>query len=122
MWSETAHRVSVFVLSLALATGLVAHSVPASEMGVKAAAMAGMTADMAPDMPMSGHCDGCGDDQKAVTSGACAAFCGSVVSLPLVPVIFGTISVDVLGHSAGRTLTGHADPPDPYPPRPTILS
>jgi len=118
VWSKTVHRLTVFVLSLALATGLVAHSAPAGGMGVEAAVMAGTTNDM----PMPGTCDGCGGDQKAVMTGACATFCGSVVTLPPVTIIFNTISIDTFDHSAEPALTGHGDPPDPYPPRSTILS
>jgi hypothetical protein len=39
------------------------------------------------DMAMSGRCDGC-DNQKAMTSAACSAYCG-FVGMPFVGTTFG---------------------------------
>src|SRR6516165_4327742 len=117
---EIARRVFVIVLSVALATGVAVRSVQALAMDVAApAATAAMTTDT--DLPMSGKCSGCARDEKAMAAG-CSALCGSAVAvLPLV-VAFGPISVETIGPSATPAATGHAFPPDPYPPRPTVLS
>jgi hypothetical protein len=83
------------------------------------AATAAMTTDTG--KPMSGKCSGCAGDEKAMAA-ACSALCGSAVAvLPLV-VAFGPVSVETIGPSAAPAATGHAFPPDPYPPRPTVLS
>ena len=83
------------------------------------AATAAMTTDTG--KPMSGKCSGCAGDEKAMAA-ACSALCGSAVAvLPLV-VAFGPVSVETIGPSAAPPATGHAFPPDPYPPRPTVLS
>ena len=117
---EIARRVLVIVLSVALATGVAVRSVQALAMDVAApAATAAATPDT--DMPMSGKCSGCAGDEKAMAA-ACSALCsGAVAVLPPV-VAFGPVSVETLGPSATPTATGHAFPPDPYPPRPIVLS
>jgi hypothetical protein len=76
----------------------------------------------ASDMPMSGKCDGCGDDQKAMTSAACSAFCASFAALPSIEAMFERPSVEAFDGFAGPPLTGHTIPPDPFPPRPAVLS
>ena len=117
---EIARRVFVIVLSVALATGAAVRTVQALAMDIAApAATAAMTTDTG--MPMSGKCDGCAGDEKAMAA-ACSGLCsGAVAALPPV-VAFGPVSVETLGPSATPAATGHAFPPDPYPPRPIVLS
>jgi hypothetical protein len=112
--SEKVRRISAVLLALALAVGLVTHGVRASDIGVKMALAA------ATDMPMPGKCDGCGDDQKAMA--ACSAYCGSVVALPAMEAVFDAVPAGIFGHVAAPSPTGHTIPPDPYPPRPAVLS
>jgi len=120
MHSEVARRLFAIVLSVALATGVAVRSVQALAMDVAAAAAtAAATTDIG--MPMSGKCSGCAGDEKAMAA-ACSAVCsGAVAVLPLV-VAFGPISVETIGPSAAPAATGHTAPPDPYPPRPIVLS
>jgi hypothetical protein len=116
---EIARRLVVIVLSVALATGLVVRSVQALAMDIAApAATAAATTDTG--MPMSGKCDGCAGDEKAMA--ACSAFCANVFAL--LPAVVGCVSVPVetVGPCAEAPATGHVFPPDPYPPRPSILS
>jgi len=117
---EIARRVFVIVLSVALATGVAVRSVQALAMDVAApAATAAATTDT--DMPMSGKCDGCAGDEKAMAA-ACSALCSGAVAVLPVVVAFEPISVETIGPSATPAATGHAFPPDPYPPRPIVLS
>ena len=119
---EIIRRLFVIVLSVALATGLAMRSGQAVAMDLKTAAPAAatMTTDM--DMPVSGKCIGCSGIEKAMASAACSAFCGgAMASLPAV-VAFSPVCVDTVEPSVAAIATGHALPPDPYPPRPTILS
>jgi spore maturation protein SpmB len=119
MRSEIVRRLFAIVLSVALATGVVVRSVQAHAMDIAApAATAAATTDA--DMPMSGKCSGCAGDEKARAAG-CSALCGSTVAVLPVVVVFGPISVETIGPSAAPTATGHAFPPDPYPPRPIVL-
>lgn len=120
-------RPIALLLALALAMGLATHSVPAANSDGKAVGMtAGMSMDAAMDMPtdkpMPGKCNGCAGDEKAMMPPACSAFCGSVVALPLVPVDLNTVPVATVWPAAGTVGTGHTGPPDPYPPKPVVLS
>jgi hypothetical protein len=80
----------------------------------------------ATDMPISGKCDGCcngcGDDQQAMTSGVCAAYCNDFVALPALNIAVQTAPTEVAWHAAGLGRGGHTIPPDPYPPKPAVLS
>ena len=91
-------------------------------MVVKSAATAASDMPMSNDIPMSGKCDGCAGDEKGVASAACSAFCSAVIAAPSVAAVFDAVPIGTLGPSAAATVTSHADPPDPYPPRPAILS
>ena len=124
MLCEKTRRISALLSALVLAFGLVTHGFAGPEMVVKSALTAAtdMSMPMSGDTPMSGKCDGCAGDEKGVAPAACSAFCGAVIALPSMAVVFDTVLVDTLGPSTGPIVTGHADPPDPYPPRPAIVS
>ncbi len=115
MWRETARQLLVLVLSVALATGLVVRTVQAAQMDVAAASRTA-------DMPMHGMCDGCAGNEKAMPTAACAAsFCSMAILAP-VTAVFAPVLAGVLEPVAESTVTGHAFPPDPYPPRSSVLS
>lgn len=114
--SQKVRRVMTLLLTITLIVGLVPHGLRAADMDMK------MIMAVATDMPMSGKCDCCGDDQKAMTSAVCSAHCGGFVALPLIGMLFEPSSVETVGDLPGPTPAGHAIPPDPYPPRPAILS
>jgi hypothetical protein len=117
---EIAPRLFVIVLSVALATGLVVRSVPSIAMDITAsAATAAATTDT--DMPMSGKCNGCAGDENAMAA-CCSALCTSVVAVLPAVVAFGPVAVEAIGPSAAPATVGHTVPPDPYPPRPIVLS
>ena len=113
---------SALLVALVLAVGLVTHGFAGPDMVVKSAVTAATDMPMSADMPMSGKCDGCAGDERGVAPAACAAFCSAVIAAPSVPAVFDSVAIDTLEPSIGPVVTGHADPPDPYPPRPTILS
>jgi hypothetical protein len=115
---EIARRLCVIVLSVALATGVAVRSVQAIAMDIPApAATAAATTDID---RMSGKCSGCAGDEKAMVAG-CSALCSSIVAVLPFVVALGPISVETIGPSAAPAATGHAFPPDPYPPRPIVL-
>jgi hypothetical protein len=122
MWSHKIRQISALLTALVLAAGLVVHGFAGPEMGFKSAIATANDMPMSSDMPMSGKCDGCAGDEKGVAPAACSAFCSAVIAAPSVAAVFDAVPIDTLGPSAGPIVTGHADPPDPYPPRPTILS
>jgi hypothetical protein len=114
--SRTFRRAVTVVLALTFVVGLVPHGLRAAHAGVQVV----MTA--VSDTPMSGKCDGWGDDHKAMTSAACSAFCAGFVALPSIEAMLELPSVEAFDGFAGPLLAGHTIPPDPYPPRPAVLS
>jgi hypothetical protein len=119
---EIVRRLFVIVLSVALATGLAMRSGQAVAMDVKTTAPAAATVTTDVGMPASGKCIGCAGTEKAMASAACSAFCGSAMASLSVVVAFSPVCVDTVEPSIAAIATGRAVPPDPYPPRPTILS
>ena len=103
------------MLSMTLVVGVGVHSMQASNMGMKAVASA-------TDMPMHGKCSGCAGDEKAIGPSACSVYCGTIGALQTVPVVFGAVAVDIFKPSDQSFMTGYSTPPDPYPPRPAILT
>ena len=110
---KKARCISALLLVLALVVGSVTQGVQASDMALKMA-----TATM--DMPMPGGCNGCSGDDPGMLA-ACSAVCGIAAVLPLVPTVAGAISV---APPAARAISvaGLHGPPDPYPPKSSILS
>lgn len=109
------HRVLVFLLSVALAAGLTTRVVQADAMGTT---MAGMVSDM----PMHGKCNGCAGSEKAMAPMACGALCAGMVALASPNIAFDPVLAGFVAASAGPVVTGHAFPPDPYPPRPADMN
>jgi hypothetical protein len=122
MLYEKTHRISAVLMALVLAVGLVTHGFAGSDMAVKSEVTAASDMPVSNDMPMSGKCDGCAGDEKGVASAACSAFCSAMIAAPSVVAVFDAVPIGTLGPSAEAIVTGRADTPDPYPPRPTILS
>jgi len=122
MLAEKIRRIFVVSLALAIAAGLVAHFVPGANLGSKSADIAAaMSIYKAAYTSMPGNCDGCGYDQKAMAPAACSAYCGSVVALAVTAITVDLVPAEILGHFAARIGASHTIPPDPHPPRPTIL-
>jgi hypothetical protein len=116
---EIARRLLVIALSVALSAGLVLRSAQAIAMDTMAppAAAAAATPDA---MPMPGKCDGCPGQEKAMA--ACSAFCANVSALLPAVIELVPIAVETVGPRVEASASGHVFPPDPYPPKPSILS
>ena len=116
MWREIAHRLLVLVLSLALGTAIVARSVQATQLDLGVGAMS-------TSMPMNGDCNGCAGSDKAMLPGACAAsFCSIIMSVAPIAVTFDAVVIGVVSPAVQPAIAGHIFPPDPYPPRSSVLS
>jgi len=125
MVSERTRRLLAWPLALVLAVGLVAHPLYAGDTRAKADTGAmdmSMTMGMSADMPVPNNCDGCAGDEKATMLTACAAFCGSIIAPPLVPLVIEPVAIATLQPAVEAAVTGHIAPPDPYPPKPVVLS
>lgn len=113
---ERVRRITVLLLTLALTAGLMSHGIRAADMGVKMAVAA------ASDMPISGKCDGCSDGRDGMQAGTCSPYCGTVSALPSAPAVYDVLPIDTQQYAAVPAATGLGVPPDPYPPRPSVLS
>ena len=105
--------------------------------GFDGAAMIAKSAMVASDIPMShdlaisndtpasgsmpGKCNGCAGDEKGLMA-ACSAFCSGVIAMPSASLMVYSVLVERLSPTTTPDLIGRSDPPDPYPPRPTVLS
>ena len=108
-------RILALLLAVTLIVAGTVNGVQATEMSVK------MTAS-ATDMPMTGGCDGCAGGDHDMASTACFMLCGGVMAvLPSVPLV--AVGSLISSHAAqAAAVAGLHGPPDPYPPRPTILN
>lgn len=102
---------------VALSLGLVAHGFAAAGMGTKMAAAA--AGEMSSP---SGGCDDCsGGDDGMAPAGCFAACAGTVAVLPSVASI-KMVGIEAAAPIAVRSSLGHGGPPDPFPPRSSVLS
>ncbi|HET7681890.1 MAG TPA: hypothetical protein VFK79_17355 [Xanthobacteraceae bacterium] len=123
MSAKKLRRPLAVLLVLALSLGLVTHSVPGGTSAAKAADMtAGTSMDMPMDMPMTGDCSGCAGDEKGLMSTACFVFCGGVIGSSPLPVRLEAKRLATLLPREAVIGAGYIGPPDPYPPKPIVLS
>jgi hypothetical protein len=122
MLRERIRRALTVLMALVLAVGLAAHGLGGSDMIVKSAIAAASDMPMSSDGPMQGKCSGCASEEKGIALTACSAFCGAVIAMPLVAAVLDAVPAEILNPTAGPDAIGHTLPPDPYPPRTTILS
>lgn len=116
MLFDLVRRLSATLLILSLAVGPAVNSVHASSMGAKMAVTA------ASDTQSPGKCDGCAGGKNGVAPVLCSVYCAGVTAAPLDVARIDFLPVEIFGRLATRQLAGLQVPPDPYPPRPTVLS
>jgi hypothetical protein len=116
------HRIPAFLLALVLAGGLVGHSFSGPDVIVKPAISAASSMPVSGDMPSQGKCNGCAGDEKGLAPTACSVFCSTVIAPAVVDLTLYAVPAEILAPTSGSRAVGRAHPPDPYPPRTTILS
>jgi hypothetical protein len=119
MLVETVRRISTLLVTLALVFGPAVNSVYAASMGAKMAVAASS------DVHSPSKCDDCGAAKAGMSVGMCSAasYCGGLTAFPSTGnAVFEPLPVGTLAPYNTRHMTGRADAPDPYPPKPTILS
>ena len=122
MSSKKIRRVPAFLAALVLAVGLIAHGVGGPDITVKSAMTTASDMSMPSGMPMPGKCNSCAGNEKGVAPAVCAAFCSAVIALPVAPVVLHAVPAETLSPTHESDASGFADPPDPHPPRSSILS
>ena len=109
-------RICAMLLSFALLLGPTAYSVHASGLNAR------MTTAMSGDMHSSGLCDDCDGNKAGVPAGACSVICSGMIAVLPGAAQFARLPVEAHGHVFARVMTGLDAPPDPYPPKATVLS
>ncbi len=122
MASWNTRRMFASLMALVLAVGLVTHGHGAPDMIVKPTMAVGSDMPSSGGEPMQGNCNGCVGDEKGVVPTACSAFCSAVATLPAAYVDPFAAPAETLTPTAGPDAIGWTHPPDPYPPRTTILN
>jgi hypothetical protein len=116
-------QIAALLMSMVLAVGLTTHGVGLPDMTVTSGVSAALTdMSMPVNAPMPGKCKGCIGDEKGIAPAACSAFCGAVIALPAAPAIPLAGPSETLSPVSGPDGISHIDPPEPHPPRTTLLS
>lgn len=76
--------------------------------------------DFAGNMLMPDGCNDCGGDDDAAMT-ACSVTCIGAVALLPVPAMTRIVSPSLPANFLSTSILGRNGPPDPYPPRPTVL-
>jgi len=123
MTSRRFRQIAALLMSMVLAMGLTMHGVGLPNMAATSGINAVlMDASMPVNAPMPGKCKGCIGDEKGVAPAVCSAFCGAVIALPAAPPILLAGPAETLNPVSGPDGISHIDPPEPHPPRTTLLS
>ena len=123
MTSQRIRKIAALVMAMVLVVGLTTHGLGLPNMSLKSSMTAAlMNTSMPVSAPMPGKCKGCIGDEKGVAPAVCSAFCSAVIVLPTAPAILLAGPAETLNPVSGPDGISHIDPPEPYPPRTTILS
>lgn len=114
---DTVRRIAAILLTVALALG------PGMS-GVFAAPDHGQSmVMMSSDMHSSGKCNDCDGGKAGMPATACSIGCSGIVAVaPDATAAVVPPSETVIALVAASDLTGRTIPPEPYPPRSTILN
>jgi hypothetical protein len=87
---------------------------------------ASMTAKMTPVALSETHapnnCNDCGGNKNGVLVNACSVYCAGIVAVSPDVATIDNVAAETGGYYTPRLLTGHYVSPEPYPPRPFVLS
>lgn len=104
------------LLALALAMGLVT-------LAARATSMDGRMSMAASAIQMCDHGDcGGGGSEPCKSQGTCALLCSGVIGLPATTAVLDVPPAVTAPHVTIRVGPGWSAPPDPYPPRLSVLS
>jgi hypothetical protein len=109
----TLRKICAALLVLAFALGTVTQAVQASDMAVKLATTASS------DKPMPAGCNGCGDDNMG--NMACAVVCAVPAAVMPDNVAVSDLQAAIVTCLEDEVGVGRTGPPDPFPPKPSLL-
>jgi len=104
------------VLTLSLTVGPAVNAVHASSMGAKMAVISLSDADA------QGNCNDCPESKSGLPPGACSVCCTGVSAVSADVGAIDFRSGEAQRYLPSSLLPDHHIPPDPYPPRSTVLS
>jgi hypothetical protein len=119
MLFDRVRLISAVLLTLALVVGPVTSGIHSVSMGAKMAMAASS------DAHSPSKCDDCDAAKAGMSVGMCSAasYCSGLAAFPSTEnTVFAPLPVGTLAHYDTGHMAGRADAPDPYPPKPTILS
>lgn len=109
-------RLLVILLTLSLTLGPAVSGVHASSMGAKMAAIS------LGDAHHQGNCKDCPGSKNGLSPGDCSACCTGVPGVSVPVAAIDILPAETQRHMTPNSLADHRMSPDPYPPRPTVLS
>ena len=116
MLFDVVRRLAAILLTVSLVLGPSVSSVHASSMDAK------MVSSAVSNTHSSGMCGDCSGSQNTAPMVACSPYCTSVAPAVLASSVFQFIQIAAHGYLPSRDMAGRHVPPDPYPPRPAVLS
>ena len=101
------------VLTLSLTLGPAVNGVQASSMGAKMAMIS---------LSDGGNCNDCPESKSGLPLGACSVCCTGVAAVSADVAAIDFLPGETQGYLTSSPLTDRHIPPDPHPPRSTVLS
>jgi hypothetical protein len=77
---------------------------------------------MSSDMHSSGKCNDCDGGKAGMPAATCSIGCSGIMAVAPETVAVVPVSATVHGQITASDIAGRNVPPEPYPPKPTILS
>ena len=108
-------RLLAILLTLSLTLGPAVNGVHASSMGAKMAVMS------LSDAHAQGNCNDCPGSKSGLSLGACSVCCTGVPAVSPNVAAIDFLPAETQGYLTPGLLADHHIPPDPYPPRSTVL-
>jgi hypothetical protein len=103
------------LLTLSLTLGPAMNAVHASSMGAK------MVVTSLGDTHHQGNCKDCPGSNTGMAPGECTVCCIGVPGVCVPTAVIDVLSAETQRYVTPNLLADHRIPPDPYPPRPTVL-
>lgn len=109
-------RLLVILLTLSLTLGPAVIRVHASSMSMEVAATS------LGDAHHDGNCRDCPGSKNGLSPGECSACCTGVPGVSVPTAVIDVLPAETQRYLTPNSLADHRIPPDPYPPRHTVLS
>jgi hypothetical protein len=109
-------RLLAILVTVSLTLGPAVNGVHASSMGTKMAMIS------VGDAHANGDCNDCPGSKGGLSLGACSVCCAGVPAVSPDVTATDFLPAETQRDVTSSFLTDHHIPPDPYPPRPTVLN